>query len=111
MLIEKCLGHMKPQIKGKATECLMLTYEASETFDESFETLLAYSKHKNVKVMTSGTQAVALLVENFGPKRFDIREFSEQMLKNATSTNPGVKNASYDYYKAVYKWIGDALLP
>jgi hypothetical protein len=33
------------------------------------------------------------------------------MLKNAQATNPGVKTASYDFYKAMYKWIGDALLP
>jgi len=33
------------------------------------------------------------------------------MLKNAAHTNPECKKASYEYYKAVYKWIGDALLP
>ena len=33
------------------------------------------------------------------------------MLKNAAHTNPDCKKASYEYYKAVYKWIGDALLP
>jgi hypothetical protein len=33
------------------------------------------------------------------------------MLKNAMNTNPGCKNAAYDYYKGVYKWIGDAILP
>ena len=33
------------------------------------------------------------------------------MLKNAAHTNPDCKKAAYEYYKAVYKWIGDALLP
>ena len=33
------------------------------------------------------------------------------MLKNAQNTNLGCKNAAYDFYKAVYKWIGDAILP
>jgi hypothetical protein len=33
------------------------------------------------------------------------------MLKNAQNTNPACKNAAYDYYKGVYKWIGDAILP
>ena len=33
------------------------------------------------------------------------------MLKNAMNTNPACKNAAYEYYKAVYKWIGDAILP
>lgn len=33
------------------------------------------------------------------------------MLKNAMNTNPACKAAAYEYYKAVYKWIGDAILP
>ena len=33
------------------------------------------------------------------------------MLANAQNTNPAVKNAAYDFYKAVYKWIADAILP
>ena len=32
------------------------------------------------------------------------------MLKNAQGTNPGVKTASYEFYKAFYKWAGDGML-
>jgi len=63
MLTEKCLGHAKPNIKSKALECFMLIFEVGENFDESIETLDSLLKHKNIKVMTSGTQAVASLVE------------------------------------------------
>jgi hypothetical protein len=41
----------------------MLIFEVGENFDESTETLDSLLKHKNIKVMTSGTQAVASLVE------------------------------------------------
>jgi predicted Abi (CAAX) family protease len=33
------------------------------------------------------------------------------MITNASNTNPACKNAAYDYYKAVYKWIGEAIVP
>lgn len=61
--------------------------------------------------MTCGTMAVALLLENFGIKKVKIADFAEQMLKNAQNTNPACKNAAYDFYKACYKWIGEAILP
>ena len=40
-----------------------------------------------------------------------IGEFGEIMLKNAGHTNPDVKKAGYEYYHAVYKFLGDAMLP
>jgi len=55
MLVEKCLGHAKPIIKQKATECLLLIFEVSENFDESIDTLNALLKHKNVKVSQMST--------------------------------------------------------
>jgi len=61
--------------------------------------------------MTSGTTAIALLVENFGVKKITISFFAEVMLKNAQHTNPQCKTAAYDYYRAVYKWIGEAIVP
>lgn len=61
--------------------------------------------------MTCGTSAVAKLIEMYGVKKFRIPDYAEQMLKNAQNTNPACKNAAYDFYKAVYKWIGDAILP
>lgn len=111
MLVEKCLGHAKPVIKKKAEDCLLLIFEVGENFDESIDTLSALIKHKNIKVLQSGTSAVALLVEQFGVKKVKIPDFAKQMLANAQHTNPAVKNAAYDFYKAVYKWIADAILP
>jgi len=102
---------MKPVIKQKGSECLILLFEVSENFEESIDTLSEVITHKNVKVMQSGCIAVAALLEAFGLKKVNIKHYSEQMLKNAGNTNPGVKNAAYDYYKAVYKWMGDAMLP
>ena len=49
-LVEKCLGHAKPVIKDKATECMLLMFEVSEKFDSSVETLQELCKHKNIKV-------------------------------------------------------------
>ena len=51
------------------------------------------------------------MVWNYGLKKVKIPEYAEVMLKNAGHTNPDVKKQSYEYYKAVYKWIGDAILP
>ena len=34
ILIEKCIGHMKPTIKNKATECFNLSFEVVENFNE-----------------------------------------------------------------------------
>ena len=61
--------------------------------------------------MSCGTMAVALLMENYTMKKIRIPDFAEVMLKNAQNTNPAVKNAAYDFYKAVYKWIGEAIMP
>ena len=83
MLTEKCLGHAKPVIKKKAEDCLLLIFEVGENFDESIETLNALIKHKNIKVMQCGTQLVALLIENFGVKKVNIKEYAKQMLVNA----------------------------
>lgn len=111
VLVEKCFGHAKPNIKTKAKECLLLMFEVSEKFDISIDVLNALISHKNIKVLTSGNIALAALVENFGVKKIKIAEYGTNMLKNAQNTNPACKNAAYDYYKAVYKWIGDMLLP
>jgi hypothetical protein len=59
MLVEKCLGHAKPVIKQKGTECLLLLFEASENFEESIDCFLDLIKHKNVKVQQSGIIALA----------------------------------------------------
>jgi len=40
-----------------------------------------------------------------------VGDYTETMLKNAQHTNPAIKNAAYEFYKAVYKWIGDAIVP
>ena len=111
MLVEKCIGHAKPVIKQKGIDCLLLMFEVSENFEDSVECLCELAAHKNIKVMTCGTTAVASLLEAFGHKKMRIPDYAEQMLKNAQNTNPGCKTAAYDYYKAVYKWIGDAILP
>ena len=47
-----------------------------------------YIKHKNIKVLQSGTSPVALLVEQFGVKKVKIPDFAKQMLANAQHTNP-----------------------
>lgn len=105
------MGHAKPNIKSKSKECFLLMFEVSENFDDSIETINAVISHKNIKVLTSGIVALAALVECFGVKKVKIAQYGTNMLKNAQNTNPACKTAAYDYYKAVYKWIGDALLP
>jgi hypothetical protein len=72
MLVEKCIGHAKPNIKAKAQECLLLIFEVGEDFTESEDTFNELLTHKNIKVLTCGTQAVAILVENFGVKKVKI---------------------------------------
>jgi hypothetical protein len=37
ILIEKCIGHMKPNIKTKSLECFAFLFEVTEMFDESVE--------------------------------------------------------------------------
>ena len=32
------------------------------------------------------------------------------MLKNAQNANPACKKASYEYYKGVYKWLGEPIV-
>lgn len=61
--------------------------------------------------MATATLAVAILTSAFGIKKFKPALFGELMLKNAQNTNRMVKEAAYDYYKGVYRWIGAALLP
>jgi len=39
MLVEKGLGHAKPIIKSKSTECMLLMFEVSENIEDSVETL------------------------------------------------------------------------
>ena len=54
MLVEKCNGHMKPVIKDKGVECLLLMFEVSENFEESEDCLLDLIKHKNPKIQIAG---------------------------------------------------------
>lgn len=112
ILCEKMLfTHAKPGIKAKSLECFLLLFEASEVFDESIETMQGLLKHKNVKVLSNACLALGALVAAFGPKKVKIAEYAETMLKCAQHTNPDVKKQTYAYYKAVYKWIGDAIKP
>ena len=62
-------------------------------------------------MLSNAVLALASLVANYGVKKVKISEYAEVMLKNASNTNPDVKKFSYQYYKAVYKWIGDVILP
>jgi len=50
MLVEKCLSHAKPVIKNKGTECLLLLFECTESFDDCVDTLNNLANNKNVKV-------------------------------------------------------------
>lgn len=63
------------------------------------------------QVLSNAVLALANLVSNYGVKKVKIAEYAEIMLKNAQNTNPDCKKYSYQYYKAVYKWIGDVILP
>lgn len=83
MLVEKCLGHAKPVIKKKAEDCLLLIFEVGENFDESIDAINALLKHKNIKVLGSGTTCLAILISNFGVKKMKISEYSGQVIKNA----------------------------
>lgn len=49
-LIEKCIGHAKPAIKTKGMECFLSCYEATEMFEESFESIIEMLNSKNQKV-------------------------------------------------------------
>jgi hypothetical protein len=49
-LVDKCLGHVKPVIKNKAQDVLLLIFEVSEDFDNSIDTLLELVQNKNIKV-------------------------------------------------------------
>jgi len=44
-------------------------------------------------------------------KKLKYQDYAATVNKNATSTNPAIKTAAYEFYKACYKWMGDALLP
>jgi predicted Abi (CAAX) family protease len=55
--------------------------------------------------------AIAHMVTYFGVKKIKIAQYAEVMLNNAQNTNPQCKTAAYDYYKGIYKWVGDAILP
>ena len=50
MLVEKCMSHMKPVIKAKSSESLLLLFEVYESFADSYDTLVGLATHKNVKV-------------------------------------------------------------
>ena len=50
-LIEKCICHVKASIKQKSTDCLLMLFEVSETFDETaFDAFIEMFKNKNQKV-------------------------------------------------------------
>jgi hypothetical protein len=72
MIVDKCLGHAKPIIKTKGTECFLLLFEVSENFEDSIDTLKELIKHKNVKVQTSGINALTQLVLWYSPKKIKI---------------------------------------
>ena len=75
------------------------------------DTLKNLLKHKNPKVAANAILALAALVSNYGIRSVIIGEYADIILKNAQSTNQDCKKASYEYYRACYKWIGDDLLP
>ena len=62
-------------------------------------------------MLIAGTNTLALLVENWGLKKFKFPDYAPLVLKNAQNTNPAAKNAAYEFYKAAYKWMGQALHP
>jgi hypothetical protein len=53
ILIEKCVGHMKPTIKTKSLECFAFIFEVTEQFDESMETVIESLNSKVQKVFIS----------------------------------------------------------
>ena len=50
------------------------------------------------------------MIENWGLKKFKFPEYADVILNNASNTNPQAKNAAYECYKAIYKWMGEPLL-
>lgn len=54
--------------------------------------------------------ALAALFKGWGPKKFKLADYEEIVLKSATSANPGVKTAAYEFYKACYFWLGEGIL-
>ena len=43
-------------------------------------------------------------------KKLKFQDYAAVIAKNATSTNPAIKTAAYEFYKACYKWMGDAII-
>lgn len=130
ILIEKCVGHVKPTIKAKSLEVMHLLFVVSEDFVLPGDTLREMASHKNVKVsnfqvsqsqtisdtifnlqvLASGNIALAELFKAWGPKKFKLADYEEVVLKAAQSTNPGAKTAAYEFYKACYYWVGEGIL-
>jgi hypothetical protein len=53
ILIEKCVGHMKPSIKTKSLECFAFLFEVTEQFEESTEAIMESLNSKVQKVLLS----------------------------------------------------------
>lgn len=62
---------------------MLLIFEVGENFDDSIDTFNELLTHKNIKTLSCGTQAVAILVENYGVKKIKIAGYAANMLKNA----------------------------
>lgn len=75
VLVEKCFDHAKAVIKQKGTDCLLVMFEVSETFEEAIDALNALITHKNIKVLIGGVRALSQLLDNFGHGKIKIAQY------------------------------------
>ena len=60
--------------------------------------------------MTSAITFVVALVEAYGINKVKVGDFNANMCQNAHNQNQKVRKAVIEYFKALYKWVGDVVV-
>ena len=101
-------------IKAKATECILLYFEATfiefatnwNFSDSTHEALIAFLKSKNAKVAQAALSLLAVLIEAFGPENFSLIRYKEVIYAGANQANQKCRQEALNCIQSTFLWLG-----
>ena len=109
-IIEKGITSSKNTVKMISINCILEISDASKEFNEILDCCTILTS-KTIKIQIASAQCLTALIAKFGTKEINIKPLLHTFEILANSPNPTVRQEVLLFYKAIYKWMGNSILP
>lgn len=111
-LIEKGITSAKPTIRQASTDILLDLFENQPINTQPYiQGVISTLDNKLPKIQTAGVSYSISLLNTFGARVVPFNTFLPYIEKFAAGSNAGLRTEALNYFKELYKWVREIVLP